>query len=609
MAFEHMNSVLVADIGNAHTRLVLIDLVEGKYRLIASSRARTTAQPPLNSVGLGLEHAAQIMTSTIGRTLIDPDPERLFKMPEEDGHGVDGFVATSSAGRPMRVFLVGVTPEISLTSGRRALGGAYVTITGMLGPHDTRSDTQKINAILRDDPDMILIVGGTDDGADDILLDQVRLVARALSLIRRGTMPTVLFAGNQAVRKAVRAILNPITEVYTARNVRPTLDEEQLFPAQLELALVYDDYRAKSPGGFAEVGRQSQIGIVPTTQGYLSAMRYMTALSERPVGPLCIDIGSSNSMMVTSIDGEVQVAIRSDLGMGHSMVSTLERLGAEHITRWLPFDLAERPLLDYVHNKQLRPTTIPATSEELMLEQAFARAITVQMIEELRPSWNQGRSLLLPPFSPIIAAGAILTEAQHPGISALMLLDALQPVGITELRLDPHNLLSALGVVAYLKPVMMVQALEAGGLVTLGTAFCPLGHVRQAKDAMTIRVRLPDGRVLNKRLLGGDLWMAPVLPGIACEVEIRLRRGLSINGKQRIRQRVMAGAAGIIFDARGRPFNLPRPRDRVARYLRWQQAMTGQEPGVAPPEPPPPDEALIPDLGELTGLEDRVEVR
>ena len=31
MAFEHVSSVLVADIGSVHTRLLLIDLVEGQY--------------------------------------------------------------------------------------------------------------------------------------------------------------------------------------------------------------------------------------------------------------------------------------------------------------------------------------------------------------------------------------------------------------------------------------------------------------------------------------------------------------------------------------------------------------------------------------------------
>ena len=93
MAFEHVNSFLVGDIGNVHTRLVLIDLVEGQYRLIASARARTTAQPPLGNVSLGLDHAAQNITSLIGRELISGDSDQLFLTPESGGHGVDMFVA------------------------------------------------------------------------------------------------------------------------------------------------------------------------------------------------------------------------------------------------------------------------------------------------------------------------------------------------------------------------------------------------------------------------------------------------------------------------------------------------------------------------------------
>jgi hypothetical protein len=192
MAFENINSVLIADIGNVHTRLVLIDLVEGQYRLVASSRARTTAEPPLNSVSLGVEHAAQTMTDLIGRQLINPEPEKMFLIPETGGRGIDEFLATASAGRPMRVFLVGLTPEISLASARRVLAGSYVTITDTLNPDDLRSEEEQINAILRDDPDLILIVGGTDDGADELVMDLTQRVAMALSLVSRGKIPTVL---------------------------------------------------------------------------------------------------------------------------------------------------------------------------------------------------------------------------------------------------------------------------------------------------------------------------------------------------------------------------------------------------------------------------------
>src|SRR5690606_41850650 len=62
----------------------------------------------------------------------------------------------------------------------------------------------------------------------------------------------------------IKELFSLLTDVFTAKNVRPTLRDEQLFPTQIELALVYDDYRSKSAGGFAEIGRQSQVGVVPT---------------------------------------------------------------------------------------------------------------------------------------------------------------------------------------------------------------------------------------------------------------------------------------------------------------------------------------------------------
>jgi hypothetical protein len=607
---DDINSILVADIGSAYTRLILIDLVEGQYRLIASSRARTTAEPPLNSVSLGLDHAAQNMAALIGREFMDPEGTRLFLTPEQRGSGVDLFLATSSAGRPLRVILVGVTPEISVASGYRMLAGSYVTVTDMLCPDDQRSEEAKINALLNSDPDLILIVGGANAGADALVLDQVRLIEQALALIRRGTMPNVLFAGNEALRKSVKQLLAPYTEVFVAKNVRPNLKDEQLFPGQVELAVVFDEYRSRSPGGFADVGRESHVGVVPTTQGYISVVRYMSALPQPGLGPLFIDVGSANTVIAASVRKQPHYRIRTDLGVGHHAVNALETIRPDSVRRWLPFDITDDALWDYVYNKELRPAAIPGTAEELMIEQALAREIVRLMVAESRESWDAGEGELLPDFRPITAAGAILTEAQHPGISAMILLDALQPVGAVELRLDPHNLVSALGVVAYVHPLVTVQALEAGGVINLGTAFCPLGQLRYGRDAMNVTIRQADGQVIKRTVKGGEIWMAPVLPGVSAEVTIRLRRGLAIGGRQRLRRRVIAGAAGIIFDARGRPLAMPSARDRTARFTEWQMAMMGRvrrpkaTEAEALPVPEPEIGVPLPDVDELAATEE-----
>ncbi len=588
MGVEHVNSILVADLGSVHTRLALIDLVEGQYRLIASSRARTTAEPPLGRATLGLDRAAQRMSELIGRQIVDEHGDGLLLMPESEGHGVDAFLATGSAGRPMRVFLVGLTPELSLASSARVLAGGFITLTGTLCPDDLRPEEEQINALLTGQPDVILISGGTDNGADDIVLALLRRIARTLSLIRRGTMPVVLFAGNRALRPHVKALFSPYTSVFVARNVRPSLDQEQLVPAQIELALVYDEFRTCNPGGFEAVGRSSQVGVVPTAQGTISTVRYLSALPSPGIGPLCVDVGSANSLLVAGVKGQPHYVVRTDLGVGHSFPAALEAVTPERVRRWLPPEISADALQDYACNKQLRPATIPATRDDLLIEQALAREIVRLLAQNARADWGQGIGEVLPPFGPLIGAGAILTEAPHPGVAAMLLLDALQPAGLVELRLDPHNLIAALGVVAYLKPVATVQALESGGLVELGTAFCPLGRVKFGRKAMAISIRQVGQPVLRHTVRGGELWLAPVAPGTRVEVTVRLARGLSIDGRRRVKRRLVAGAAGLIFDARGRPLTLPRGPERARRLTAWLKAAMG---GTLPEPAPVADDA------------------
>lgn len=586
MAFEHVNSILLADIGSVHTRLALIDVVEGQYRFVAGARVRTTAEAPLGSVGIGLDRAAQQITEATGRKLIVPGSESLFLMPETNGHGVDQFLATASAGRPMRVLAVGLTPEMSLASARHVLAGSSVTVVDTLSPYDGRTPDQRVSAVLGAHPDLILIAGGTDDGAEAILLQLVQSVRDALISIR-SQPPGVLFAGNRTLRQHVKRLLSPRATLFYASNVRPEMGEEQVFPAQIELSLAYDDFRSRQPGGFAEIARHSPIGVVPTVQGTISAVRYLAALPRRGTGPLVVDVGSANSALVAGVRKEVRFSVHTDLGIGHNLVETLDTLKPEAVHKWLPPDVTDDELWDYAHNKALRPATVPGNPRDLMIEQAVAREVVRAMVREARAGWGLGRGDLLPAFGPVIAAGAVLTGAQHPGVSAMLLLDALQPVGTTELRLDPYNLLSGLGMTAYLKPLIAVQMLEGDALLPLATAFSPRGSVRNGQNAMAVQIRPASGRTIHHTVRGGEIWMAPVSPGMACDVAVKLGRGLSINGRRRIKLHVVAGAAGIVFDARGRPLVMPRARDRVARFERWLAAMSGGDavPGAPSSEP------------------------
>ncbi len=76
-------------------------------------------------------------------------------------------------------------------------------------------------------------------------------------------------------------------------------------------------------------------------------------------------------------------------------------------------------------------------------------------IADSRPTWLTQSGVI--PFDLVIGSGSALTNLGNFGYSALLLLDAVQPGGITELKSDPFGLIPALGAVALQNPQAVVQ--------------------------------------------------------------------------------------------------------------------------------------------------------
>jgi hypothetical protein len=233
--------------------------------------------------------------------------------------------------------------------------------------------------------------------------------------------------------------------------------------------------------------------------------------------------------------------------------------------------------MDYAYNKTIKPGTVPMTNQELEMEFAIAREAIRLALTETRQNWPgaAARSVLLPPMNPVIGAGAVLTQNIEPGLSAMLLLDALQPTGITKLRLDPYGVMATLGAVAYVEPLVTVQVLETGGLLSLGTALSPEGQTRD-NDAMQVTVKYPGGRTVKRIIPNNSLRLIELSGGQTVQVQIKLARGLTINGRRRLTVEVEGGAAGIICDTRGRPLRLPTDIGKRKEALeRWYAGARG----------------------------------
>ena len=157
-------SVLAIDIGSVHTRALLFDVVDGTYHFIAGGTAPSTANAPYCDVGEGIHQAVKNLQDITGLVLIDAGA-RLILPEQPEGGGVDRLVMTISAGPEVRLVTLGLLSDVSLGSAQHLASSVCGKIVESIGLNDRRKTDVQIDAIIQVKPDLILLAGGTDQGA------------------------------------------------------------------------------------------------------------------------------------------------------------------------------------------------------------------------------------------------------------------------------------------------------------------------------------------------------------------------------------------------------------------------------------------------------------
>ena len=191
-------SLLVVDIGSTMTTVALVDRVSGQHRFVARGEALTTYSPPWSNVLTGVQAAVHQIEQLTGHALMDAQGALLCPR-TASGDGLDGCVVVSSAAPPMRVLLAGLTHDISLARARQAVAATRAHMVGCLALDEgmERRDPNAWLATLRHaQPEVIVIVGGTDGGADQPVTDLLNLVALHNRLLPPEARPVVCYAGN-----------------------------------------------------------------------------------------------------------------------------------------------------------------------------------------------------------------------------------------------------------------------------------------------------------------------------------------------------------------------------------------------------------------------------
>ncbi len=576
-----VESILALDCGSTATQALLIDRVNTDYRLIARTEAPSTVEPPWNDLMASVRQAIGQISEITGWPLLNAQGQIIT--PQQQSGGVDAIVVVTSASPPLRLLLAGVMPEISLDSAQRALSNTYATVEGLVslgrrdeGKSSTNDNIQgQIELLLDLKPDAVVIVGGVDGGASRPILQAAEAVSIGTFTLPHGDRPPIVYAGNSDLRSEVADTVGAEAELRAIDNVRPSLDLENPGPLQAEIEELYRERKMGRLPGFGTLASWSSVPVLPTAKAYAYTVQYLSRLDG--INVLGVDVGGGTSTMTSRVDDQLDLAVRSDLGMSYNAARVLDAVPPESISRWLPFEMEPAEIQNILRNKAIHYRTIPETREDLLVEQAVAREILSLLLKDMMPRWPDGESRLytdlLPKFHLIVGGGGVLASAPTPGQAALMLLDALQPVGVTGLVLDKSRLVAPLATVAMVNPLAAAQVTERDALHNLGTVVAPVGSAREGEIALKFKINYEDGRSLEVEVPYGSLEVIPLATGQTADLELRPTRrfdvGLGTRG-QAGTTKVEGGVLGIIIDARGRPLPIAQdPGEQREKIQRW----------------------------------------
>lgn len=573
-------SILAIEIGTAVTRAVLFDVVEGQYRFVASGKAPSTAESPFRDIGIGVREAITSLQDVTGGTLLGPD-NNLIAPSQADGSGVDSVVATISTGPVVRTVVVGLLSDVSVQSARRLAESTYARVVEALDLSDHRKSDQQLDAVMRARPDLVIVTGGTDGGASRSMLKMLEAIGLACYLTPLEKRPMVLYAGNDKLAGDVQELLGAHAGMLKiSHNVRPSLEVENLGPASNELASLVVNLRQRQLKGVDELNMWTGGNILPTAYAQGRMIRFLSRQFDSTRGLLSVNIGASAASVAAGFGGEVVLRTYPQFGLGESLSGLLQHTDIEGILRWLPLDIAPNTLREYLYQKSLYPGSLPATSDDHAIAQAIARQalyLAVRSAQKDFPGGNHSRGVM-PALDLILAGGGAVSDGLSLGQGLLMLLDAIQPVGILPILIDQNNLLPLLGVAAVRNNYLPVQVIDSGAFIGLGTVLSVISSANYGEQILRVKMTYSDGTDARVDVKFGGLEVLPLPSGQTARLTLQplQRADIGMGPGRGGSITVTGGALGVVIDARGRPLQFPSdPVRRRELIKKWYYTVGG----------------------------------
>jgi hypothetical protein len=384
--------------------------------------------------------------------------------------------------------------------------------------------------------------------------------------------PRVLYAGNAQVAPRVNQLLAPFTKVYVTENVRPALKQENLEAAINTFYSIFKEIQMEKIQGLSTLDRLSSGTLIPISMGYRNMFQFFSKTSDKK--NLGVNLSSRGVLVGYSTKDAYDMTVFSDFGSGTGLQNAMTQLSYDDIGKWIPIEIPKSYVLDFIQNRILYPKSVPTRVEGMYIENAITTALVHQSLKRSHVKLdNPFRSVRntngISAFDKIYLSGYALTRNLERFENLIMMLNALQPSGLSELVIDKNNLLSSLGVAAQINPLLAVQVFE-NSPISFAHVIAPVGKTNPKLPVLQMKITTEEGQSKVYEFKADMIYRVPLRIGRHVKLELQPLQKTDIGwGPGRggeYPELIQGSMVGFVVDTRNRPYQ-PTNNKQIQQQL------------------------------------------
>lgn len=458
---------LTIDFGSTYTKLTAIDIENEE--VIATAKAITTVETDIMQ---GFQEAYQSINKDLKAKFGEEDIEFTKK------------TACSSAAGGLKIFAIGLVPELTADAAKKAALGAGARV---MKTYAYELNIHEIEEIKRSNADIILLAGGTDGGNKECITHNARLIAE------HGVNVPVIVAGNKSAVDEIEVLFKEKNIFYKiTENVMPQLNKLNVEPAREAIRQVFMEKIVEAKG--MKSAEEFTTGILmPTPAAVLKAAEILSkgTDTEDGIGDLIIvDIGGATTDIHSIAKGDPtkpgvivkgleeplsKRTVEGDLGMRYSSLALLEASGTKKIRNYLKEEYKTVDIKALCEKRHDNIKMVPQTDEDKSFDETMAMVATEIAMERHCGTLEclytpmgamfqqQGKDLLETPC--VIGTGGVIVHSSNPsGILKAGNFNPENPIHLKPVKpkflIDKTYILSAMGLLAQDYPDLAVRIMK-----------------------------------------------------------------------------------------------------------------------------------------------------